>query len=101
MAQGTGSGITTGAREIGKKNTLTKKELKDSLTLSAAAIETILARATETGKLKGFSPLATAFAGYLICYESHHLGQIMLSLKQSGHPVDKKVQFGIWEWGSR
>ena len=23
------------------------------------------------------------------------------SLKQSGHAVDKKIQYGMWEWGSR
>ncbi len=41
------------------------------------------------------------FWGYIISHESHHRGQIMMTLKQSGHPVDKKIQFGLWEWGVR
>lgn len=34
-------------------------------------------------------------------HEAHHRGQIMIILKQDGHLVDKKVHFGIWEWGVR
>jgi uncharacterized damage-inducible protein DinB len=84
-----------------EKGNITKQVLKDALTISSAATETLIERAYETGKIKGFKPHATAFLGYLIAHESHHRGQIMLSLKQSGHPVNQKTQYGIWEWGVR
>ncbi len=35
---------------------------------------------------------------YLIAHESHHRGSVLLTLKQSGHPVDKSIRDGIWDW---
>ena len=79
-----------------------KKLLKKSLTDSGAAIGKLLTRSLEAdGKIKGFKPHAAAFLGYLISHESHHRGQIALTLKQAGKPLDKKIGYGIWEWGVR
>lgn len=47
------------------------------------------------------SSISSAFVGYLVSHESHHRGQIALALEQSGNPLDKKVSYGLWEWGSR
>ena len=87
--------------KIEKDNKLTKKLLSAELEKSCSAISTLLANGFETGKIKGFKPHPSAFFGYLISHESHHRGQIILSLKQSGHPIDQKTQYGIWEWGTR
>jgi uncharacterized damage-inducible protein DinB len=84
-----------------EKGAITKKLLADELTKSADAIASLLQKGFETGKIKGFKPHAAGFMGYLISHESHHRGQIMLTLKQSGHAVDQKTQYGLWEWGSR
>jgi len=79
-----------------------KKLLAQSLTASGKAIATLLAQSIEAGgKVRGFKPHATAFLGYLISHESHHRGQIALSLKQAGKPLDKKIGYGLWEWGVR
>ena len=75
--------------------------LRAALVASGEAIEKLLHRGIETGKIKGFKPHAAAFLGYLISHESHHRGQIVLTLKLAGHMVDKKIQFGLWEWGTR
>jgi uncharacterized damage-inducible protein DinB len=79
-----------------------KKLLRKSLVDSGAAIGTLLSNSIEAGgKIKGFRPHATAFLGYLISHESHHRGQIAVTLKQAGKPLDKKIGFGMWEWGVR
>ena len=76
--------------------------LRQSLVDSGVAIEKLLATSIENGgRVKGFKPHVTGFLGYIISHESHHRGQIALTLKQSGHPLDKKTSFGLWEWGTR
>jgi uncharacterized damage-inducible protein DinB len=84
-----------------EKEYISKKLLEQQLQKSGNAIAKLLEQALATGKLKGFKPHATAFLGYLIAHESHHRGQALLCLKQSGHPIDKKTAFGLWEWGTK
>jgi len=80
----------------------TKEQLEDALKSSGDAIATLLQRGiADGGRVKGFKPHAVAFLGYLISHESHHRGQIGWALKFSGHPLDKKTAFGLWEWGVR
>ncbi len=91
-----------GLRKLEKGGALDKESLAAALAASAAAVETLLRQSLASGgKVKGFKPHAAAFLGYLISHESHHRGQMVLTLKQAGHPVDKKIAFGIWEWGVR
>jgi len=87
--------------KIEKDMDISPPALSALLMESGNAIAQLLEKAFTEGKLKGFKPHPSAFLGYLISHESHHRGQIMLSLKQSGHKIDQKVAYGIWEWGSR
>jgi len=94
--------LLKGLSKIENEQANDKKLLAKSLTDSGKAIGVLLTQSLAVGgKVKGFKPHATAFLGYLISHESHHRGQIALTLKQAGKPLEKKIGFGMWEWGVR
>jgi len=84
-----------------EKGTATIALLNESFLESAEAIGKLLEEGIEKQNIKGFKPHTIAFLGYIIAHEAHHRGQVILSLKQAGRPVSKKILFGLWEWGSR
>lgn len=76
--------------------------LRAALEASGETIAELPRRALpDAGRIKGFKPHAAAFLGYPVSHESHHRGQIALTLKQAGQPLDRKVAYGLWEWGVR
>lgn len=94
--------LMDGLEKIDKERAADKTLLDAQLRASGEAVGTIVARTLEHGeRVKGFKPHAAAFVGYLISHESHHRGQVVLQLQQAGAPLDKKVLFGLWEWGAR
>jgi uncharacterized damage-inducible protein DinB len=94
--------LLKGLAKVEKEHAKDKKLLRKSLLESGTAIGSLLTKSLEAdGRVKGFKPHAAAFLGYLISHESHHRGQIALTLKQAGKPLDKKIGFGMWEWGVR
>lgn len=94
--------LLEGQVKIEKEQSGDKMLLTRCLAESGAAIENLLENSFENGgKVKGFKPHVTAFVGYLIAHDSHHRSQIIIALKQNGHQLDKKILYGIWEWGSR
>jgi uncharacterized damage-inducible protein DinB len=75
--------------------------LTAALEASGEAIATLVGRGVAEGRIKGFKPHPSAFVGYLIAHESFHLGDVGVRLTEAGYPIDKKTDFGMWEWGTR
>jgi uncharacterized damage-inducible protein DinB len=94
--------LMAGLVKLETKTVGTRAILREALQGSGRAIEQLLRQGVAAGgKVKGFKPHAVAFLGYLISHESHHRGQAGWALKLSGHPLDQKTAFGLWEWGVR
>jgi len=84
------------------RSTVTPAQAVHGLEQSRQALSKLIGRALETdGRIKGFRPDVAGFLGYLIAHDAHHRGQIAMLAHQLGHPLPQKINFGMWEWGSR
>lgn len=86
-------------KPIGKDSAFDRELLAKSLDDSARGIAELLNRSWEnSGKVKGFAKGVIPLLGYFISHESHHRGNILLTLKQSGEKIPDTVKWGLWEW---
>lgn len=85
---------------IDKEATYNRKVLRTSLDHSAKGIEELLDKSWDDGgKVKGFKKGVIPLLSYFISHESHHRGNILLTLKQSGEKIPDTLKWGLWEWG--
>jgi len=82
-------------------NDVSREQIARGLEASGAAIRELLRRSMEVDRIKGFKPTPAAFFAYMAAHEGYHRGQIELTLRQTGFPLEDKVAFGMWEWGVR
>jgi uncharacterized damage-inducible protein DinB len=95
------------AKDIFKKYMIMDKEaafdrkiIRKALDGSAAGIQELLSRSwDDDGKVKGFKKGVLPLLAYFISHESHHRGNILLTLKQTGEKIPDTVKWGLWEWG--
>lgn len=76
-----------------------KDVIVKALEASAAVMEEFLAEGDKKGKIKNWKYSPMSFLGYLVGHEAHHRGLAMVCLRTGGVKLDKKVNFGMWEWG--
>ena len=82
--------------------TVTPAQASQALDQSCEALSEVISEALHSdGRIKGFRPDVIGFLAYLIAHDAHHRGQIAMLARQLGHPLPQKINFGMWEWGSR
>lgn len=85
---------------LNKDMPVDKKILIKALEESTEGISLLLNRSWDDGgKVKGFKKGLIPLLGYFISHESHHRGNMLLTLKQSGEKIPDTVKWGLWEWG--
>lgn len=80
------------------KAAITPEILRPALVSSAQAMRELLKTGFEKGKLKNLKPHLVGSFSYFIAHEWYHLGEIGMTLTQSGHKLDDTVAYGIWAW---
>jgi len=83
--------------EIDNVESLKPDYIRDQLAKSNLVLRQVLSDALQRNE-KNWPMSPVRFMAYLISHESHTRGQIILALKQSGHPAPPQVAFGIWQW---
>ncbi len=87
-------------KPLDKEAAFDRKALRKAFEDSAKGIEELFARSWDDGgKVKGFKKGVIPMLGYFVSHESHHRGNILLTLKQSGEKIPDTVKWGLWEWG--
>jgi len=91
--------LAEGLTTFSTKVTPGKGELRKALAASSTAVESFLGDVLAgKPKRRGFKKGVFTTLGYFIAHESHHRGNILLTLKECGHSLDKDLQYAIWGW---
>ena len=76
-----------------------KRELKKCLRESGEKVEIFFADCLAgKAKRRGFKKGVVTNLSYLIAHESHHRGNILLTLKETGQNLDQTMRYAIWNW---
>ena len=91
--------LAVGARKFATEDEPDAAELIERLEDSAGRIEELFTRAAEGVKgIRLPKRGAVQYLAYFVAHESHHRGNILLTLKQCGHAVPQEERYAIWDW---
>jgi uncharacterized damage-inducible protein DinB len=91
--------LAKGVRKFASKEEPGKRELKAALTDSCRRIDELFRMGCADMKgVRLFKRGVVPYLAYFVAHEGHHRGNILLTLKQCGHPVESATRSGIWDW---
>ncbi len=91
--------LAKGARIFETYDEPDRDELTGTLEDSAQRIEQLIRLASEVAAgVRTFKRGLVPYIAYFIAHESHHRGNILLTLKACGQRVDSKIAYSIWDW---
>jgi uncharacterized damage-inducible protein DinB len=91
--------LAKGARLFATRDEPDRASLVSALEDSAERVEQLFVGVHEgRAGMRAFKRGLVPYLAYFVSHESHHRGNILLTLKQSGHPVSKDVAYAIWDW---
>jgi len=91
--------LVEGLHKYATKEEPTRAFLKKTLKESGKRIERFFEDCVAgKPKRRPFKRGVIPFLGYLIAHESHHRGNILLTLKECGHNLDQDTRYAIWDW---
>lgn len=73
--------------------------IRAALASSSTAIEAFIRHCCAAGSVPNFPRGTATFVAYLVAHEAHHRGQVITTLRLSGHKLSPEAVFGLWEWG--
>jgi uncharacterized damage-inducible protein DinB len=87
-------------KSIDKEIVFDRNLLRNAFEDSALGMEELLGRSWDDGgKVKSFKKGVIPFLGYFISHDSHHRGNILLTLKQCEEKIPQALKWELWEWG--
>ncbi|HEX5010877.1 MAG TPA: DinB family protein [Planctomycetota bacterium] len=91
--------LLPGSHKFATEDEPNRATLVAALEDSAGRIEEMFTRAAEGVKgIRLPKRGAVQFLAYFVAHESHHRGNILLTLKQCGHAVPQEERYAIWDW---
>jgi len=84
--------------KLDKKYASEKLELIRALNQSSQKMSNTLKHLFQKESITGYKPHPTALFAQMVAHESHHRGQIMATISRNGFPINKSVNFGLWNW---
>jgi len=91
--------LSRGLVKFTAKKVPTRGALIQAFVKSGEAIENHLReRIARAGEMVSFKRNAVTALVYFVAHESHHRGNIILTMKQSGIRIPEALKWGIWDW---